>query len=314
MYSFGELRPDERRAGLHLLLGGIDDPDRNETIEAGLETMLAAPHDHLLIGARSGERLSAVVWGTRSGDDSLLVGDPGLASGLVDADEAVAGIAKCLADAADRLGLVLVQVMLGPQRIDLAPCFLSAGWERATRLEYLAARVGPENDRLDRREVDSATSWRWVDADSLAPAALERLVAATHEDSQDCPFLEGRRSPAELLATYARSSESGTALWRVLLDDDEPAGCVLAGLQGGGTQIEWIYFGVARNRRGMGLGDRLAEHGFAQARSIGVGMIVLGLDESNEPARRLYARWGFRVWDRRLVLLRWRERPSSPLL
>lgn len=52
---------------------------------------------------------------------------------------------------------------------------------------------------------------------------------------------------------------------------------------------------VLPEERGAGVGGSLVEHVLGEAQRRGAGRATLEVRRSNEPARRLYARWGFAV-------------------
>lgn len=66
------------------------------------------------------------------------------------------------------------------------------------------------------------------------------------------------------------------------------------GVDHGGEVADIMTLAVAPGHRGQGLGDRLVEALLARAQDRGAGSVMLEVRADNEPARRLYARHGFR--------------------
>ncbi|MCA9104308.1 MAG: GNAT family N-acetyltransferase [Planctomycetales bacterium] len=335
---WGSYPESMRAAGFDLLFGDHEPDERAALVEHSLATLTASlttDQPHQLLGLWDSQARACLLV-SQSGPTAFLVGDPALAlqEGPL-REEQAAELLSCLeqwvldrvalatpdgsqaieppradesaalrptAGAPKSAGPVMIQLMLSdPRSEDWEPRLLRAGWEKATRLYYLEARLAD----LPIDDSPGELSAGWIPANRLSRDSLEQLVRETHIDSQDCRFLKGRRSVDEMIAGYESSTQSGREWWEVLQVDSTPAACLLAGLQNEGRQIEWVYLGVAARFRRQGLGRQVVEHGLARARQLQVESIVLGLDEANLPALRLYAAANFRAWDRRTVFLKW---------
>ena len=75
------------------------------------------------------------------------------------------------------------------------------------------------------------------------------------------------------------------------------AGFILSRLAAGEAEI--LSVAVASARRGRGLARRLLDLHLRRLAGLGAQAVFLEVDEDNEPARRLYARAGFREVGRR---------------
>jgi len=75
------------------------------------------------------------------------------------------------------------------------------------------------------------------------------------------------------------------------------AGFILSRLAGGEAEILSVAVGTAR--RGRGLGRKLLDLHLRRLAGLGATAVFLEVDEDNAPARRLYARAGFREVGRR---------------
>lgn len=64
-------------------------------------------------------------------------------------------------------------------------------------------------------------------------------------------------------------------------------------------EAEILSVAVARTRRARGLARRLLERHLGRLAALGLRAVFLEVDEQNSPARRLYARAGFREVGRR---------------
>ena len=127
--------------------------------------------------------------------------------------------------------------------------------------------------------------------ESVAPAALTAEVAEFrgHADSW-----RRRR------ASYASWFEAGTAVLHVAeADGGGLAGYAMVRLSGGWSQLatpeamaELESLSIGREHRGRGLGSRLIGAVHEDLRERGVELLTLAVFAGNEPAARLYARFG----------------------
>jgi len=124
--------------------------------------------------------------------------------------------------------------------------------------------------------------------------ALCVALLATHEDTRDCPELNGTRTADELLAGFADPA-SGETLY-LARDDGQPVGVVM--LAAAGPEIDLSYVGVMPSVRGRGFGGELVTFALAEAARTRAAMLSVAVDARNEPALRLYRRHGFAETDR----------------
>jgi ribosomal protein S18 acetylase RimI-like enzyme len=85
---------------------------------------------------------------------------------------------------------------------------------------------------------------------------------------------------------------------RVLLLDEQPCGIALIARRGWNSRL--AAMGVSREARGKGAGSWFMERLIVEARQRSERAMVLEVIEQNEPAVRLYRKWGFQTV-RRLV-------------
>ena len=67
--------------------------------------------------------------------------------------------------------------------------------------------------------------------------------------------------------------------------------------------IEVVYFGLAPNARGRGVGGYLLDHALGIVQDGGGQSVALACDELNHPAMRLYQSRGFAMRLRRSALI-----------
>jgi ribosomal-protein-alanine N-acetyltransferase len=130
--------------------------------------------------------------------------------------------------------------------------------------------------------------------------------------SRRAPLLsEARpRDARTLAALHAASFHRGWSeaefeqllLDRRVIADRALAGNDLAGFilsRAAADEAEILSIAVAWSRRGKGLARQLLDRNLRRLAGIGARSVYLEVDETNEPARRLYRRAGFREVGRR---------------
>lgn len=118
------------------------------------------------------------------------------------------------------------------------------------------------------------------------------------------------RDAASLAALHAASFNRGWSeheFEQLLTDRNVIADRAVSGVRNVGfilsrraaDEAEILSVAVARARRGRGLARRLLERQLGRLAALGLRAVFLEVDEQNTPARRLYARAGFREVGRR---------------
>jgi mycothiol synthase len=191
------------------------------------------------------------------------------------------------------------QALIEPQAEAKGVLLRAAGFERLTTLHYL------ERDaRYPWVEPPPPSAARWLCYAPENHNLFTETVAATYHGSRDCPEIAGIRPIDDVLAGHRAAGCFHEALWELALIDDAPAGCLL--LSRVGTELlEVVYMGVAPAFRGRRIGWMLLQRAAAQARAQHRARLTLVVDVRNDPARRLYARFGLnRVATRDVYLWR----------
>ena len=114
------------------------------------------------------------------------------------------------------------------------------------------------------------------------PDAMARIHAASFADAWSAEWI------ASLLA------QPGTFAF---MDAERADGFVLARVAGGEAEILTLAVEPAARRRGIG--SSLVSAACLQARELGARAVFLEVNHTNQPARSLYARLGFREVGRR---------------
>jgi len=162
--------------------------------------------------------------------------------------------------------------------------------------------------------------------------SFNQLVEATYSGTLDCPALAHYRTTSETLRGYQTSASFAPDLWFEVFDtngsDNTPIGCMILAKHDEsqektetsdanrdtaeavssrtaetesnrnpahspeGPVLEIVYMGLIPETRGKGLGRRLVEQAAKVAVSLGGTRFILGVDQTNRPARDIYTAQG----------------------
>ncbi|MBS3821035.1 MAG: GNAT family N-acetyltransferase [Phycisphaerae bacterium] len=148
-------------------------------------------------------------------------------------------------------------------------------------------------------------------AEAYPAATLQSLVAATYEQSLDCPRLAGRRKMSDVMTSHRTTGVYTPASWHVAVIDGQPAGCIFANRREIEPRVrDIVYMGVALPYRGRGLGRAMLSHLADQLRRrADADAIGLAVDAKNTCAIRLYQTFGFTETHRRACWICFPEGP-----
>jgi ribosomal protein S18 acetylase RimI-like enzyme len=203
------------------------------------------------------------------------------------------GVVRALAPAR---GIQVLQTLLGVDENARAEAHAAAGFWFLAELIYLeraALAVAPS------RKVTSEQSLRFVTYSAGQRALFREALAASYEDTCDCPALNGLRDLDDVLEGHMATGLFDPSGWMVAMSKGQPAGIILAAQLPARAAVEVVYMGVAKSSRGQGVGDELLQAALDYARRLGAPTLSLAVDSTNAPARRLYARWSFHETMRR---------------
>jgi mycothiol synthase len=195
------------------------------------------------------------------------------------------------------IGISWLQVLLDPW-LNFKPLLLRFGFQHISTLVYQAA-LFPYTYR-----EPSSLRIHTVPYSAGEHSLLVDILTATYEGSLDCPALNGTRSAAETLDSYATIGQTGTRYWQLIYLGETPIGCLLLGVHrpeeaGASSFGELVYWGVVPNARGQGFGREILELALGQSAALQLDKLVLAVDAANTPALRLYQELGFFEWLRK---------------
>jgi ribosomal protein S18 acetylase RimI-like enzyme len=178
--------------------------------------------------------------------------------------------------------------------------FVAAGFQRLAHLVYMQRPITPQFfPPLSLEPGLELSTW--------SPSRRQLFhdaIAASYEDTLDCPGLLGLRDVDDVIAGHMATGEFQPALWLALHQGRRPVGVLLLNLVLQRQNMELVYLGLAKPWRGKGLGRRLVQHALVLAQEHHVGHLVLAVDELNSAALRLYRSMGFSATVRKLALVK----------
>ena len=237
------------------------------------------------------------LWVPSAGHTAML-----FAPGLSDFPEAAAAVEATVAAAledARAAEVSLVQVMLEPSDAAGKTVFAAAGLTQLATLTYMERRppIHPPIYELPpglRLEPYSAATH----------AHFRAAILASYEQTLDCPQLSGLRDVEDVIAGHKVVGPFDPNLWSVLLEHDQPVGCLLLSEIPARRGLELVYLGLAPQVRGRGLGRILMNRVLAIASRRTVEVATLAVDAANEPAVRLYRRCGYVSVAQRVAMIK----------
>lgn len=289
-------RAAERRAALTLLYRYLPDDERVRRVE-GVRAMLdrgEIPAASLAVAAR-GKAVHGAVLAVPAAGACGLLSPPQVEP----ADDAVADrlVEHALAWL-HRQGIDLVEALADPRDAGHFASLLRHGFLQPCRLWYLQHFLQPLPMR-DPGEPPFVLRPSAEVGDRLGAALL-----ASYERTLDFPELAGRRSLADILAGHRAGVAFDPRHWWLVEHAGRDAGVVLVGAMPEAGEWDLSYLGLVPAARGRGLGRAVVGEVLRRARQAGVRRVVLGVDERNAPALRLYRAVGFLDDEARVVFLK----------
>ncbi len=199
-----------------------------------------------------------------------------------------AALLQAARDAAFERSIKLVEALVAPDAEPAAQDLRRAGFRYLTQLIYLTRSCAPGGPtQTVARDVS------WVSYAPTEEALFCRALELSYMESLDCPELTELRSTSDVLAGHRATGIFDASLWWVAMRSGEPVGIALLNRISSQRAMEIVYIGVAPHARGTGVADALMERMVTASRGQSAQLLTLAVDRRNEPARRMYRRWGF---------------------
>lgn len=203
-------------------------------------------------------------------------------------------------------GAWLAQSLLDPASSRPSEMLIRNGFVRVAELDYLTLELSDPN------EINSSTSTAFeedlfeietFDAGTNS-SRFARMLERTYVQSLDCAVLSGVRTGEEALESHRSTGKGSPELWWLIRQGGADAGVCLLAAHRERASWEVVYFGLAREFRGRGLGRRVMRRVEREARAAGCQQIELAVDSRNHFALAVYRSLGFRSVNRQAVHLR----------
>lgn len=192
----------------------------------------------------------------------------------------------------------LLQGMVPPECAEEATLYDGAGFEQLATLLYMQNDLACLRIEPPRRNLD------WETYSPKTHAMFIQVVEGTYEGSLDCSSLNGVRRIEDIFASHQATGQYDPYYWRLGLSRGKPVGVILLACVEEQQTFEVVYMGCLPKYRSQGYGSSFLAHGVELACRRGVSALSLSVDEKNEPARRLYAAFGFEEVMRRDVWIK----------
>lgn len=185
-------------------------------------------------------------------------------------------------------GLILLEILLLPGSSNTAQIVEHAGFRFITRLLYLRRRVS-----VNKSPACVAGDLEWVEYTPDSEPVFRSTLEQTYAQSLDCPELMGLRNMNDIMAGHRAVGEYDPSLWWVAMRSGKPVGIMLLNKIPIRSAFEIVYMGVTQAARGTGVADVLIHRAVQAVGNSNAVEIALAVDRRNDPARKMYARWGF---------------------
>ncbi len=195
----------------------------------------------------------------------------------------------------------LAQSLIPPENPLEAEACLAGGMERIAMLTYMERSVPRRKERI---EGQLPPELRVESYHSKHRARLETLLAETYRDTLDCPGLARLRTPSDVVDGHISSGIFKPEWWSFLMNGETPVGISMMNLSKTKESIELVYLGLTPEARGRGTGRALMAHALRKVCGSPQKTVVLAVDDTNDPARRIYEHFGFRCTARRQAFVR----------
>lgn len=214
-----------------------------------------------------------------------------------------AEIARKVVDDEARRGQRLAQCLIEPGDSDAEAALRMAGFEIVAELIYMECG-NPAPLRRGMHAASSDSDVSCVCYDESRHLQFAALLERTYVGSLDCPGLQGLRETEDIIAGHKAAGRFAPHRWLMLLKNNRPAGCIFLCEHPLRRIVELVYMGVSPDFRGQGLAANLLARGLELAHHEDFEKVTLAVDSKNEPALRLYRRFGFTETLRRVAMVR----------
>jgi len=281
------VRPVELPAAVGMILGSPSRPAPAAQVAEFITTATDRRIDvqAIWVAEVSGRIAWAVLPILNPGKTLLLMTSPEATATNIPAARLVSGMCGHFASQ----GVQLAQVLLESQSHQAGQFFASMGFKEIAELIYLQGNV-PRNTAAPPMPQHA----RWLEYSESTHAIFADAILKTYRDSLDCPALSGLRDIDDVIAGHRATGEFDPTGWQLLLEGDQARGALLLSRIPQTDAMELVYLGLSPEARGRGLGIFLMRQVFFLILRSQRRRLSLAVDSKNEPALKLYYRFGMR--------------------
>lgn len=138
-------------------------------------------------------------------------------------------------------------------------------------------------------------------------ALFHTTLMSTYHGTLDCPELNGRRTLDDIIQGHQAQGVFLPERWWLAFAQGQPIGVLLVNEMPDWHSWDVAYMGVVPAMRGRGLGLELIGKALHEASAATAPRVTLAVDARNHPARRMYDRLGFTLFEEREVYLSFYE-------
>ncbi len=198
----------------------------------------------------------------------------------------------------------LAQALPEPDEPWAVDAFVEAGFTKVGDLVYMRRPFSEPLGGGDQH-WPTGVAVRPVVSLEADRAVLIEALDRTYRDTLDCPELCGLRDTADVLESHRATGIFDPKLWWLATLEGRPHGCILLARAPEHRSVELVYLGLSPELRGRGVGSRLLHLGLSRVLAgPEADSIACAVDQRNGPALRLYQRFGFREFGKRVALVR----------
>ena len=186
-----------------------------------------------------------------------------------------------------------------PQHEQARRFFVAMGFQEIAELIYLQ---GPVPRHVKPPEI--AQTMRWIEYSDATHSLFAQAIQKTYVESLDCPMLSGLRDIEDVIVGHRATGQFEPHFWQVLADGSRPLGVVLLSRIAKSDAMELVYLGLAPEARHRGLGIVLMQNAMHMIQNDQRRRLSLAVDSRNNPALRLYYRFGMQQVATRWAMIR----------
>ena len=234
---------------------------------------------------------------------ALMLASPGKAgmifySSPLDCDaDILVQLVRTVAQTSIGTGIRFVQALVDPAASADLRVLVQAGYQLLADLIYMRREL----DAQSLVHTPSEDLYTWRTYGDFDEGELATVIAATYEQSLDCPGLAGVRRMEDIIATHKSCGLFSPDNWWVLEQGGRPAACILVNEYPVTMAVDVVYLGVTVPFRGRGISRLMLHRAGRLAMERAYSTMTLAVDSRNPYALRVYEAEQFMETGRRLA-------------